>query len=389
MQVFKAYFKIIKKNMPQMMIYLVIFAGLSVAFSRMGTGSTIEEFTGSKPNIAMFSNDKKSAVLDGLIDYLGKNAQIMPIDDTQEARQDALFFRKVSYILQIPDGFTQSLLSGGSVQAQRTMIPDSYEAVYTDYLITRYCDAVAVYAEYLPNAVQDEIVRRVAADLAQTAAVTMETEQTQTQTAPSSVYFFNYFAYSLFAIIVLGVTSFMITFQNRPLKRRNAASPLSARSLNFQLILGNTLFALAAWLLLFMLAFLMFGKSLFNLGGVYYVINTLTYTLVCVAISFLAGNLTKSRGAQAAIVNVLSLGLSFISGVFVPQAMLGEPVLKIARFLPTYWYVRGNHLIDRADLTAGFSVGFMSKELGVQLAFIAALFALVAIIIRRKRTANT
>ena len=136
------------------------------------------------------------------------------------------------------------------------------------------------------------------------------------------------------------------------------------------------------------MAFLLFGKSLFNIGGVYYAINTLIYTLVCVAISFLAGNLTKSRGAQAAIVNVLSLGLSFISGVFVPQAMLGEPVLKIARFLPTYWYVRGNHLIDGADLTAGFSVGFMSAELLVQLAFIAGLFALAGVIIRRKRSAD-
>ena len=103
----------------------------------------------------------------------------------------------------------------------------------------------------------------------------------------------------------------------------------------------------------------------------------------------MAGNLTQSRGAQAAIVNVLSLGLSFISGVFVPQAMLGEPVLRIARFLPTYWYVRCNHLIEKADLTTGFSAGFMSKELGVQLAFTAGLFALAAIIIRRKRTANT
>ncbi len=388
MQVFKAYFKIIKKNIPQMMIYLVIFAGLSIAFSRMGTGSAVEEFTGSKPNIAVFVRDKQSAVLDGLVAYLGKAAHIIPIEDTQEARQDALFFRKVTYILQIPDGFTQSLLSDGSIPAERTIIPDSYEAVYTDYLITRYCDAVSLYAQYLPGTAQGEIVSRVEADLAQTAAVTIKTEQSQTQTAPSSVYFFNYFAYSLFAIIVLGVSSFMISFQNRALKCRNSASPMSARSMNLQLILGNTLFALAAWLLLFILAFLMFGKSLFNLGGIYYAVNTLTYTLVCVAISFLVGTLTQSRGAQAAIVNVLSLGLSFISGVFVPQAMLGESVLKIARFLPTYWYIRGNHLIDKADLTSGFSVGFISTELGVQLAFTAVLFTAAALLIRRKRTAN-
>lgn len=132
----------------------------------------------------------------------------------------------------------------------------------------------------------------------------------------------------------------------------------------------------------------MYGKALYNIGAVYYAINTLTYTLVCVAISFLVGNLTRSRGVQAAIVNVLSLGLSFISGVFVPQAMLGESVLKVARFLPTYWYVRGNLRIDQVDLTSGFSIRFMSTELNMQIIFIVVLLAISALLIRYKRTSN-
>lgn len=389
MQVFKAYFKIIKKNLPQMLIYLGIFAGLSVAFSRMGVGQTVTEFVNSKPNIAVFSSDGDTVLMRDFYSYLDEVANIIPIEDTRDARQDALFFRKVTYIISIPEGFTESLLNNGQLKIGREMVPDSYEATYTDYLITKYCNAVSTYAAFVPGMSQAQIAERVGEDLAQTSKVYLKTADTKTESSNTSVYFFNYFAYSLFAIIMLGVSSFMITFQNTDLRRRNTSSPMSLRSMNLQLILGNTVFSMATWLILYTLAFLMYGKSLYNIGALYYAVNTIVYTLVCVSISFLVGNLTQSRGAQAAIVNVLSLGLSFISGVFVPQAMLGETVLGIARFTPTYWYVRANLLINEVDLTSAFSIRFMSGEIGMQLLFIVALFALSAVIIRRKRVSDS
>ncbi len=39
-----------------------------------------------------------------------------------------------------------------------------------------------------------------------------------------------------------------------------------------------------------------------------------------------------------------SLGTSFISGVFVSQEFLGEKVLTIAKFFPTYYYVKVNEM---------------------------------------------
>ena len=63
MQVFNAYFKIIKKNLPQMFIYLGIFAGLSIAFSQMGVGQTASEFVNSKPDIAVFSQNEDTVLM--------------------------------------------------------------------------------------------------------------------------------------------------------------------------------------------------------------------------------------------------------------------------------------------------------------------------------------
>ena len=140
---------------------------------------------------------------------------------------------------------------------------------------------------------------------------------------------------------------------------------------------------------MFSLAVALYGKSLFNITAVYYAINTLIYTLVCVNISFLIGNLTRSRNAQAAIVNVLALGLSFISGVFVPQEMLGATVLSIARFTPTYWFVHANMAINEVDMVRNFSFQVISRDVLVQLAFAAVLFGISIVAIRIKRTSNT
>ena len=59
---------------------------------------------------------------------------------------------------------------------------------------------------------------------------------------------------------------------------------------------------------------------------------------------------------------VLSLGTSFISGVMVPQEVLGENVLKIAKFFPTYYFVKINEMTVNSFLD-------MKYEISMQLLF--------------------
>ena len=58
MQVFKAYYYIILRNLPQMLIFLIIFLALSIAFANMGVGNITTEFEESKPAIALIVEDK-------------------------------------------------------------------------------------------------------------------------------------------------------------------------------------------------------------------------------------------------------------------------------------------------------------------------------------------
>ena len=46
------------------------------------------------------------------------------------------------------------------------------------------------------------------------------------------------------------------------------------------------------------------------------------------------------------VTNISSLTMAFISGVFVPQYLLGEGLLTIAKFTPMYWCVYASNMVD-------------------------------------------
>lgn len=386
MQVFKAYILIIKRNIIQIMVFMTIFISLSIAFANMGVGEVKTGFTQSKPNIALFIEDD-SQITNGFTEYIKTKTNLKGIKKSEDSINDALFFHDVTYIITVPKGFGESLSTNNPLKLIVRSVPDSYDGTYVNNLINDYFQFVQGYKKFIPK-INDETVNEYVKDDLKLQAEVILTSKVKPQNSKvsNSIYFFNYFAYSLFAIIIHGVSSFMISFNNLDIRRRNEASPINPRSMNFQLVSANMLFALCVWAIMFSFAFLIFGKEFFDNLALYYGINTLVYLIVCVAISFLVGSLIKGKGAQAAVVNILSLGLSFLTGVFVPQEFLSKTALKIGAFTPTYWFVLANRKINAAGLGVKLFGGIITKELFVQILFACVIFS-VAIIIRRRKNA--
>ena len=84
--------------------------------------------------------------------------------------------------------------------------------------------------------------------------------------------------------------------------------------------------------------------------------------------------MVNSVNALNGINNVVSLGLCFIGGIFVPIEMLGNGVKMVAGFTPTYWYSRINGILgDYEHLTAEMRQNIL-QGLAIQLLFAAACF---------------
>lgn len=384
MSVFSVCLRIFKKNLPLLTIYFAVFVMVSTIITIMSAPSEPGEFGKTRIPIALFAKEN-TPLVEGLKEALTQQAYFVDTPDEREKLQEALFYRRIHYILRIPEGFTNSFLQGKPSTLERTSIPASTSAIYIDLRIERYLETLRLYAAAMPDIGIGEMVDLALGDLAADAAVVITGRENRSYGTGALKYYFNFMAYTMMFVVIFGVSAIMIVFNGIDLKRRNLCSPVSSSSISLQCFFACALFALINWVALALLSSV-FGIREINTpsAGLFY-INSFIFTICTSCLAFLIGNLTKNREIVMAVANIITLGTSFLSGVFVPQEIIGENVLRIASFMPTYWYVRANERI--AGLTH-FGISSLSDvfiSLAIQVAFGAAFLIAALVIVKRRR----
>lgn len=388
MQVYKAFFKIIKKNLTQIMIYVVVFLSLAIALANTNPNPVKTNFTETKVKIAFINYDTDSKLVGGLKTYLSKHANIVDIKDETEKLQDALFFREVEYIVKVPKGFGEGLLKGSPLKLEKTTVPGSTSEIYLDSKINKYLNTAKTYNSSIENLSQEELITYIEMDLNQKTEVSLKNSADESLNNEKRAFYFNYMAYALFGVLILGVCSVMIVFNNTDLKKRNTSSPMKLSRMNFELILANLSFAVITWFLMIIAAIIMYGSYMFSGKGLLFLLNSFIFTFAVLSISFFFGNIISSKGAMSAAANVGALGTCFISGVFVPQAFLGKTVLKIASFTPNYWYVKNNNTIVYLSNFNMETLTPIFLNMVIILGFAVAVLTITLVLIKQKRTSN-
>ena len=105
--------------------------------------------------------------------------------------------------------------------------------------------------------------------------------------------------------------------------------------------------------------------------------------VVGISFAFFLGTISQDEGVIELVSNMVFLGMSFISGVFVTRDFMSESVLKVAHFLPVYWYVSGTEQIDTAKVSEIWGSGLVGS-LAMQLLF-ALLFMGAGFVVARKK----
>ncbi len=386
MPVFKAYLLIIRKNVGLLLMYLGIVVTLAVMMTLVNRQSPTTSFLNTKVNVAVFNEDKTadSWLTESLIDYLQTKANLIEILDDTEAIKDALYFEKIVYVVRIPQGFTDQFATENPLSLEQSAAPNSTSAIYLEMMIDKYLNTLHIFNRFMPGESPEKIVSLTLENLSITTPVEMKTTQVQRGTYDNIVYYYNYLAYALLSILILGVSTCMLAFNNLDLRRRNLCSPISLRSMSLQLVAGNLIFSLFSWLILVLISFMLYPAAMLTPNGALFAVNAFVFMLVGLTLSFLIGNALKSRNAQSAVSNVVTLGSSFISGVFVPQAFLGKTVLAIAQFTPTFWFVKANIAIGSFEAQTLAGAAAIWPSILVQFGF-AALFLIAAVVLIRIR----
>ena len=377
MQVFKTFLKIAKKRFPSVLLYYIIFTVIVIALSKIGASDHETSFTATKADICIMDEDDSTAS-HALSDYLFSIHNPVTLKDTDTMTlQDALYYQEVDYILTIPEGFEEQLTASDAKDfLQISMRKDSSNGYFVDQQVNEYLSSVRLFMA--GGFSLSEAVTKSAEALSEgndTSILNIEEDNVK-GTQIGLTYFFQYLPYVLINMLLLGMTPILITFNQKDLGARISCSSLSLKSKNTQITLGCIVFCLFVWLLFILTALFIYGAdSLFSVNGLRSLLNSIMVLLFSVALSLLISTFSLKAQSLSMIANVVSLGLCFLSGIFVPQYLLGKGVLAIAHFLPTYRYVRINSTLGGMSDEI-LTTGKYWRFIGIQFGFFVAVLCI-------------
>lgn len=377
--------KILRRNYPSILIYVGIFLGLSLLFA-VQSNQQEEEYTSFdtvKTNVAVFQ-EEDTPLVRGFIENLKETSNIVEVLDEKDIIADALYFRMVTYVIRIPEGFTEAFMKGEEDKLIKQTLPGNITNIYTELSVDSYFNTARAYLSAQNELTQEELAEKTVA------ALKMETPvEVKSYGMPEadnySKFYFNYLSYSMVSILVLGTSIIMLVWKDLDLFRRTEVSPLTRQNINLQKYLALGVFTLFTWAVLSLAYFLVNRSAVFDQKMILHLLNALVFAFTAMGMSFLVGTFLRSRNAISAVSNVIALGPSFISGVFVPQEFLGDNVLNLAKVTPTYWYVTANNIISSLSGLAGDPLNTVYQYMIIVGAFGLFFFAAASFAAKRQR----
>lgn len=371
MIVFKLYLKILFKHKIPLIAYLVVYAFLM--FLLLSSSKPMQlEYSNYETNMAFIDYDN-TEFTNSFKEYLDDYAKF--IDIKENKLEDAFFYREISFILVIPEGFTDSFLNENPINLQYRAVPNEPSTYMLQTQINKYLNLAYVFLnndlEYdnLNDAIKENL------DLEITPVFPDEITSDYTYVN----LYFNFSAYIIMVVFISIIGAIMVSFKPIDIKRRMDIGKITNKKMNLILILSNMLLGLAVLLFFIIFSIIIYGKLIFTSTGLLYLLNALIFTIPIIALAYLISVIFDSINIISAFGTIFSLGGAFITGIFIPQFLIDKNILKVAQIFPSYWYVRANESLAYHYQNNAYLEGIM-----VQGVF-ALIFIVLSLIISKKK----
>lgn len=150
---------------------------------------------------------------------------------------------------------------------------------------------------------------------------------------PGYTYYFRYIPYLFLAVLCYSMGYILLAFRKEDIQKRMLASAISTRRQNLEGLLAMFTISLVLWLIVVAGAGIMYGNELLTskvLG--YYLLNTFLMLTIALSLAYLIGLFMKNTNMLNGITNIVSLGMCFLSGVFVPINIMDKKSLRLHSF---------------------------------------------------------
>lgn len=369
MLAFKTFFKIVNKYKFMIILYMAILCGLMIFY--YNSGNETNTFAESKPDILIVNDDSDNIITNNLVKYLSEKCNIANIADNKEARDDALFYQEVSYIVYIPKDYGKDFYEGKNPEINVKSL-DSSNAYYAKMLLTNYLKVANTYKSELPNLSENDLIEKINTTLSKNTEINLlsslnenieqnqasstdkNTKQNQKLSTDKNVLnkaisYFNFLNYAVLAGLVYVICMTISAYRKPMVSKRIEVSKLNYKKFNFNLVFYNGVLTLIIWGIYIIISSILIGKFLFTKSGAILIINSLIFSICALTLAFLIANIISNKNAINGIINVIALGSSFLCGAFVPTSLLPDYVLKFAHILPSYWYIKTNNALTSIE----------------------------------------
>ena len=379
MTLFKTFLKILNKNKFIIILYtlfLIFFGGFN-----MQTSESNINFVASKPDIMIVNYDEEKGITKDLIKYIEENSNVVDLKNNEDAINDALFYRDVNYVVYIPKNYNKDFMDGKNPEIEIKSTGD-YQSSFAEMLLSRYIKVANIYQKSINS--EEELISKINETLSKKSEVEI-TSKLDTNILSKATFYYNFANYSIMACLIYVICLILASFKDIKIQKRTIISSTNYKTLNRQLLLSNSLFSIILWMIYVVLSFILVGDIMFSIHGIFYLINSFVFTICATTIALFIGNIVSNKNAISGIVNVISLGSSFLCGAFVPMEWLPDGVIKIAHILPSYYYISNNEVLKTLELINLNTIKPILLNIIIVLSFSIMFIILTNIVSKRKQ----
>lgn len=381
MQTFKCFFSILKKNIPSVLIYVGIFVTLIIILSNVNASQTDSTYKDEKIPFTVINRDE-SELGDTIKNYLAKKNEFVKEKDDKATLQNAMFNREIYYILIIPEGFEAAIKNGDTMKLENMKVKDSAMGYYLDMEVDSY---MKMLTSYMTSGCDlDQAAGLTETTLDKSADVSIVQKQ-KTKSHGKYFYYYQILPYITMAILMSAVGPVFIAFNKSEVKRRISCSALTVKSQNMQFSMGTLILSMVIWIIFNVLALILYPGQMSQNEILLSVGNTFCFGTISLGLTFLAGSIAKNDAVLGGMVNVVALGTSFLGGIFVPIEVFGKSMKAVAKFMPTYWYIKAHDAIMGIGELNSESLKPIFTGYIIQLIFAAAILSIALLYTKRQR----
>lgn len=359
MTVYKYFLRVAAKHKVAILIYTMIFFMLSI-INGVSTERKEVKFEDTKLDIGIIDN-MNSELSKGLIDYLGEKNNIVDTIEDEAYIKEQIFLEVVDGVIIIPEDFDEKV---GNKEESIKIYKDDRKigASYLSQQIEKFL--VFVNASNEGGELELDSVKMALNEKVNVKILDDNTKKGNIGAKIWFKYYYNFTSYIIVAIYITVIGLIMMEFKDEKIENRMKISSKKFIKYNGEIYLGQITLGILITSIFILGSIVLKGKHIGEVDFSKYLINVFVFSFSILCFTFLINNLVRNKFVVSGVSTVASLGTATISGVMVPQELLGEKVLTMAKFFPTYYYVRINEMDVNSFLDMRYEI-FMQVLFGI------------------------